>query len=121
MYQILSNVDSNYICHYHKCELGDSIAFMEKTGIAFCRVFWIANVLETIWIRDLSVKEEERNKGVGTRLLDIVENVCKSLNVEICRTPAIRNSRLMFFYEKHGYKYDSEAEDNIVWLNKTLE
>lgn len=65
MYQILLNVDSNYICHYHKCELGDSIAFMEKTGISFCRIFWKSDIPETIYIRDLSVKNEERNKKVG--------------------------------------------------------
>ena len=120
MYQILSNVDSNYICHYHKCELGDSIAFMEKTGISFCRFFWESDIPEIIYIRDLSVKKEERNKKVGTHLLNIVESVCKSIDVKVCRTPVIYNSKLMFFRKKHGYSYDSEAEDNIVWLNKIL-
>lgn len=118
--QILMNIDSDYIPHYHKCELGESIALMEKTGLSFCRFYWNADDLTTVYLRDVSVNAGNRNNGIGSYLLDMVENTCRSLQFKCCTTPVIYHSELMYFYEKHGYKYSAMAEDDIVWMAKCL-
>ncbi len=56
------------------------------------------------WISGLQVKEDMRNKGIGTKLMEKAEAVLKLLgSTSVCLTVNIKNTDALRLYKKLGY------------------
>lgn len=68
-----------------------------------------------LWIDMIIVKNEYRNKGIGTRLINIVMQLAKrkGMKMVFLDAPAF-NKKTLKFYDKIGLK----KERKFIWLTK---
>lgn len=71
-----------------------------------------------LYLSGLYVNEECRNKGIGTKILEVADEVAKSLNCHAIRLKTKKDSNAERLYRIHGYNgLTIEASDEI-WLEK---
>lgn len=87
--------------HINKCiKEGNEIV-----GGILSNLYWNILYIEILW-----VKEEYRNKGYATALLDSVENSARALNCKISHLDTF-DFQAKDLYEKRGYKVFGVFED----------
>jgi predicted N-acetyltransferase YhbS len=73
--------------------------------ISTAAMFWaISEAANTLFIQGIAVKNEYRNKGIGTKLLKHVEDYAKIkgiLGIGLCS--GFKRTEAHAFYEKNGY------------------
>jgi GNAT superfamily N-acetyltransferase len=106
---------------------GVSILIMESRGKAFARIYWFNDKEEddeedTVYLDMLSVNEEERRKGIGTKLQDIREKIGKRGGATYSCLWVYKNTWMYEWYKRRGYKEigKNESEKNAVWMRKKL-
>ncbi|MBI4163116.1 MAG: GNAT family N-acetyltransferase [Candidatus Aenigmarchaeota archaeon] len=82
----------------------------EKGKIIGLATFYLLPNIRHGWhrghIEDFIVHKEERNKGVGSSLMNYIKDYCKKNKVKVVKLDSgleLRNAHL--FYEKHGGKH----------------
>lgn len=73
-----------------------------------------------IYLSELYVNKEHRNKGIGTKILEIADKVAASMGCNFIRLKTEIGSYAEGLYRRNGY-YAIKIEDNQVWLEKQNE
>lgn len=73
-----------------------------------------------LYLSGLYVNEECRNKGIGTKILEVADEVAKSLNCHTIGLKTESGSDAERLYEENGYN-TLKKEGNQVWLEKQIE
>jgi ribosomal protein S18 acetylase RimI-like enzyme len=73
---------------------------------------WIPT--KTARVQDLVVTKDRRGKGVGTLLLEKIEQYFISQNADVIRLKVMRQNSAYDFYKKYGY------EDRLIDVIKSL-
>jgi len=63
------------------------------------------------------VNEEYRNKGIGTKILKIADNVAARIKCNLIRLKVEIGSYAETLYRRNGY-YTIKIDGNQVWLEK---
>lgn len=71
-----------------------------------------------LYLAGLYVNEGCRNKGIGTKILEVADEVAKSLNCHTIRLKTKKDSNAERLYRKHGYSSLASEENNEIWLEK---
>lgn len=73
-----------------------------------------------LYLSGLYVNEECRNKGIGTKILTIADEVAARMNCNIIRLKTEIGSNAEWLYRRNGYN-TLIREGNQVWLEKHIE
>ena len=68
----------------------------------------------------LWVDEDHRRKGYGTKALEQAEIIAKDLGCDTIQLKVETYSWMSKWYLRSGYKFLTNAEDNYVWLTKSI-
>ena len=74
-----------------------------------------------LYLSGLYVNEEYRNKGIGTKILEVAEEVAKSLNRHAIRLKTKKDSNAERLYRTHGYNSLTTEDSDEIWLEKQYE
>ena len=70
-----------------------------------------------LYLSELYVNKEQRNKGIGTKILKIADKVAASMKCNLIRLKTEIGSNAERLYRKNGYN-SLMMEGNQVWLEK---
>ena len=76
----------------------------------------------TICLSNVMVKESERGKGIGNKILNFANKEARKHNYSMICLKVVKSSWMHSWYERHGYRdlsYD-EGNDNYVWMEHNL-
>lgn len=106
------------------------LAFHKKKCVGVTGIYSYKGDFDNAWIGFIGIKEQYRNKGLGTKLLKQTEHYAKNMGFKYIRlfTDKLDNDLAISFYEKNGYTFedynnDEEAlkdEFNVVIGSKSL-
>ena len=71
-----------------------------------------------LYLSGLYVNEEYRNKGIGTKILEVADEVAKSLNCHAIRLKTKKDSNAEKLYRTHGYNSLITEERDGIWFEK---
>lgn len=71
-----------------------------------------------LYLSGLYVNEEYRNKGIGTKILEVADEVVKSLNCRAIRLKTKKDSDAERLYRIHGYNSLTAEDKDEIWLEK---
>jgi len=71
-----------------------------------------------LYLAGLYVNDEYRNKGIGTKILEVTDEVAKSLNCHTIRLKTKKDSNAERLYHTHGYNSLATEERDEIWLEK---
>jgi len=79
----------------------------------------------TLYINDIWINEDQRNKGYGKKLIELAEKKAKEMNCKYCSLGTFDALKVKKFYEKLGYKVISKSKDSPegfmgYWFSKKL-
>ena len=77
--------------------------------------------LNILYLSGLYVNKECRNKGIGTKILEVADEVAKSLNCHAIRLKTRKDSNAERLYRAHGYNSLATEERDEIWLEKQCE
>jgi N-acetylglutamate synthase-like GNAT family acetyltransferase len=113
--------NDQFIFHFRSDTWGSEVLIMEKTGIAFVRVYWYNDDSTSIYINWLSVDTDFRNKRVGTKLLELCEEIGIAIGVSNAYLWVDHNSWMHDWYKRCDYiDYKKHDDENFIWMRKTL-
>lgn len=114
--------DLKFITHRINDSWGFTIVFMEENGKAFARLYQYNDLPDTIYLASLSVDEDVRRKGIGTKLQEIREKIGSELGATSSCLWVIKDTWMHEWYKRRGYQdYESyNLSDNTVWMKKLL-
>lgn len=80
---------------------------------------------EILYIANLSVDANMRNKGIGTQLLSIAEDVADQMSIKTIILFVEKNTWMQKWYNKLGYKKlkifsENPPLENAIWMKKDL-
>lgn len=98
---------------------GDIISITNDNASA-C-LYWYHDDPTTIYLANLNVDSEVRNKGVGTKLQEICEEIGMLLGAKYACLWVEKNAWMHEWYKRRGYTdYKDHEKENYIWMNKTL-
>ena len=71
-----------------------------------------------LYLSNVFVNEKYRNKGIGTKILEVVDEVAKSLNCHAIRLKTKKGSNAERLYQTHGYNSLATEGRDEIWLEK---
>ena len=71
-----------------------------------------------LYLSGLYVNEKCRNKGIGTKILEVADKVAKSLNCHTIRLKTKKGTNAERLYRTHGYNSLATEEKDEIWLEK---
>ena len=82
-----------------------------------------ANNANECWLGSFGIRPEYRRKGYATEMLNLQLQMMKNYGYKICRlyTYTTINKEAIPMYLKNGFVVDSEQEDHMLILVKTLD
>lgn len=110
----------NYIIHTKIQDWGESLYFMEESGKAYARLYFKNDNKKTAYLDKLSVSLEHRNQGIGLDLQITRENIARNMGYEYCMLWTKKHAWMREWYKRRGYKFDSEKDNDHIWLKKKL-
>lgn len=112
----------NYIYHISMCDWGVFIYIMEKKGSSFARLYWYHEDMSNVYLDSMSVNEEARRKGLGTKMQEIREKIGVQLGFSTSHLWVEKDSWMNEWYKRRGYKNGKiyKGEKNVTWMKKTL-
>jgi len=119
---VLGAINNSFISHFISEIWGSEILIMEKAGKAFARVYWYKDDATSIYLDWLHVSYEIRNKGIGTELQNMREQIGRNLGASTSCLWVKKDSWMHNWYKRRGYSdlEDYEQEENVVWMMKSL-
>lgn len=75
------------------------------------------------WLGWFGIRQEYRNKGYATAMLDLQLEIMKNYGYKICRlyTSEVINKEAVQLYIKKGFIKDSDYENHIITMAKQLD
>ncbi len=104
----------------------NSVFLCAKLGEVFVGYIGASTVLDEAYVSDIAVSKEERRKGIGGKLLEECEKICRKkgcsfLSLEVRKS----NKAATALYEKHGFcilgerkNFYSEPRENALIMTK---
>ena len=115
-------LDDDFLFLLSKSSWGNSILIMEKNGHAFARLSWYNNDSNMTYLDSLTVDEEYRKKGLGTKLQQIRERISIYLGASSCCLFVKEYSWMKYWNERRGYVEGNQVDlENNVEMIKNLE
>jgi len=76
----------------------------------------------SMFISELNVTDEFRRKGVGTLLIQTLEQMCRYYHASNVYLWVKKDTWAHEWYKRLGYEYlkDHEIEENVIWMVKSL-
>lgn len=94
-----------------------SVAIDEDKIIAFLSIEVHHKDEEYIYLDDLSVTKQYRNKGIGTKLIQNAESYAKDINIhKICFHVEKSNTVAFRLYQRLGYEIYEDQESRYLML-----
>jgi N-acetylglutamate synthase-like GNAT family acetyltransferase len=117
-----SNTQLRFISHSTDHSWGKSILIMEENGNAFARVYWYFDDNLSVCLDWLSVSENSRRNGIGTKLQEIREKLGTELGATTSYLWVEKGTWMHEWYKRRGYEdyKDNEKEKNAIWMQKSL-
>lgn len=113
-------IGRNFIYHLKTECFGASIFIMKKDGKAFSRIYWYDDDSTTVYLDWLSVDDEVRNRGIGTELQKIREEIGIKLGAIYSRLLVEKNKWMHEWYKRRGYVDYKDYDKDWVWMQKSL-
>ena len=118
---ILMKVMNNYIYHHKIESWGSSVLIMENTGKAFGRIYWYNDDNITVYLDCLSVDPKFRQRGIGTELQELRENIGKKMGAKFSCLWVKKDSWMHEWYMCRGYNdWKKHEDDDFIWMQKIL-
>ena len=94
-----------------------AVAVDDSNIIAFLSIEVHHEDKEYIYLDDLSVTSEYRNKGIGTKLIKTAESYAKEINIPaICFHVEKTNSNAFRLYQRLGYEIYKDQETRYLMI-----
>lgn len=94
------------------------VALLENNVVGFITTVQVLSVglpVGYLKINGLAVKEEHQNKGIGTKLLQHVENIAYEKRISfILLNSGFKRIKAHAFYERNNYDKDSFCFDKVI-------
>lgn len=131
--KLLRNLFNNYSYFIKEPFYTECITWIEKQGEQKAICNEDADILQRfsfysykdepniLYLSGLYVNEECRNKGIGTKILEVADEVAKSLNCHTIRLKTKKDSNAERLYRTHGYNSLATEESDEIWLEKKKE
>lgn len=118
MNKILSNIPSEYKAHFKK-DFGRKLIVSAKTGNAQMVLEWISGEKDTIYLSTLVVSKKDRNKGIGTDLLNLAIKLCKVCKRRELSVWSVLSESQRLWLEKKGFRYMEMmyANETLTWTD----
>ena len=128
-YQIFPEETEECLVYFEKAIKGDhSFSRLEyylcyEIGLPVGVTGVYANDTTECWLGWFGIRPEFRRRGYATNLLDKQLQMMKDYGYKVCRiyTDKVINKNALDLYLKKGFVVDSEYEDNIITLSKSLD
>jgi GNAT superfamily N-acetyltransferase len=90
-------------------------------GIGEGSVYWYIDDISTVYLANLLVNPDCRNKGIGKQLQEIREQIGKDLNANTSCLWVKKESWMFKWYQRRGYsELKTHARKGFVWMTKPL-
>ena len=94
---------------------------IKADGVAEASVYWYLDDSSTIYLSNLLVNPDYRNKGIGEQLQEIREQIGKDLNANTSCLWVKKESWMFQWYQRRGYsEFKPHARKGFVWMSKPL-
>ena len=94
---------------------------IKADGIAEASVFWYIDDSSTVYLANLLVNKDYRNKGLGKQLQEIREQIGKDLNANTSCLWVKKDSWMFEWYQRRGYlELKTHSRKGFVWMTKPL-
>ena len=108
---------------HNKTDFGDVWYMSDPNDIFRFAIYRYDDDFDTVYLSNVFVDENYREKGLGNEILNSANDMAKQLNAKSICLKVIRNSFVHDWYERHGYSDLSvdEEEPQYIWMIKRLE
>lgn len=116
-------VPSNYFVNYNTSQ--DKVLIYLENEISKIVLYTYKDNPEILYIANLSVDANMRNKGIGTQLLSIAEDIADQINIKTIILFVEKNTWMQKWYNRLGYKKlkifsENPPLENAIWMKKEL-
>ena len=111
-----------YIIHESISSWGTTFHIMKSDGGGYIKTYYYLDDPDYIYASDLHVDKNIRNKGIGSKLLEIHLNIANCLGAKYSLLWVRKNTWIEDWYKKLRYKYYKEYLDeaNSIWMIKEI-
>ena len=79
--------------------------------------------MDTVYLANVLVRKEVRGQGYGNAILEATDKIAKEMGASAICLTVKKGSFAHQWYERHGYEYLSDNEDeeldtDYVWMKK---
>lgn len=94
---------------------------IKADGVAEASVYWYIDDSSTVYLANLLVNPNYRNKGIGKQLQEIREQIGKDLNAKTSCLWVKKESWMFKWYQRRGYsELKTHSRKGFVWMTKPL-
>lgn len=94
---------------------------IKADGVAEASVYWYIDDISTVYLSNLIVNPNCRNKGVGRKLQMIREQIGKNLKAKTSYLWVKKESWMYNWYKRRGYSdLNEHNQEGFVWMEKPL-
>ena len=106
---------------YFSQDLGIETFTIKADGVAEASVYWYIDDNSTVYLANLLINPNYRNKGIGKQLQEIREQIGKYLNANTSCLWVKKESWMFEWYQRRGYsELKTHARKGFVWMTKPL-
>ena len=108
------------IIHKNTWTWGQTHTIVFKCGVGLVSVSIYNEEPDVAWIHGVSVIEDYRRQGIGTRILQLAEEEAVKMGAHTVKLSTLRESFMEDWYKKSGYEVIGEEDDVMDILLKKL-
>lgn len=118
----LSKFSTQFDFHFKSHSWGNEIFMADKNGHSFGRIYWYLDDIETVYFEGLRVGKNFRKKGLGTKVLETLENIGSTIGAKTSCLWVDKTKWMHDWYQRKGYTdwIIHEQEENCIWMRKKL-
>ena len=106
---------------YFSQDSGIETLTTKADGVAEASVYWYIDDSSTVYLANLLVNPNYRNKGIGKKLQEIREQIGKDLNAKTSCLWVKKESWMFEWYQRRGYsELKTHAQKGFIWMTKPL-
>lgn len=111
----------DFVGHEKSTDYGDTLYIFQKDGKGLVRLEEEDDVAGVFWIMELSVSKEDREDGLGTKLMGIAEDIAVYAGGTKLRLWVVEDSWMRDWYERLGFEDDGEEpQDGKITMTKII-
>lgn len=116
-------VPSNYFVNYNTSQ--DKVLIYLENEISKTVLYIYKDDPQVLYIANLFVDVNMRDKGIGSQLLSLIEDIADQMNIKKLVLFVEKNTWMQKWYNRLGYKklktFLSEPPlENAIWMKKEL-